>query len=173
MCIRSFLCSQRLQFLVIFLAGFGIVQSAMAGQDGKDQHPRLGKWQLNLEESIPPQGKQFNPYVVEVTRADTVLEFSYTATSPDGKEHTFGSSSIADGVVRELPGSGDTAGLKGAMIQLPNGSYEARLWAPDGSYENKFCQVQAGYQKQVCLATVTHADGHVTFFKQVLDRIPD
>ena len=134
-------------------------------------HPRLGKWRLNLEESIAPQGKTFRPYVVEVLRADEVLEFEYTATAPDGSEHTFGSSSIADGVVRDLPGSGDTAGLRGAMIRLPNGSYEARLWGADGSYENKFCQVMNGYRKQVCLATVTHADGHVTFFKQVLDRI--
>jgi len=159
--------------VALFSAGcFG--QGALAGDDGREaKHPRIGTWRLNLEESIAPQGVAFKPYVVEVTRADTVLEFAYTATGPDGKEHTFGSSSEADGVVRDLPGSGDTAGMKGAMIRLPNGSYEARLWAKDGTYENKFCQILAGEQQNVCLATVTHPDGHVTFFKQVLDRVPE
>ena len=164
--------------ILVLSAVAGLLAScASAGEAAGDtaespSHPRLGAWKLNLEESIAPQGAQFRPYVVVVTRADSVLEFSYTATGPDGKKHTFGSSSQADGVVRDLPGSGETAGLKGAMTQLPNGSYEAQLWAKDGTYENKFCQVLAGYQKQVCLATVTHPDGHVTFFKQVLDKVP-
>ncbi|MCR9095118.1 MAG: hypothetical protein NXI30_12940 [bacterium] len=163
--------------LIVPFAFLAIVACARLGPAEEPEppapHPRLGKWRLNLEESIPPQGATFRPYVVEVLRADDVLEFEYTATGPDGRRHSFGSSSIADGVVRDLPGSGDTAGLRGAMIRLPNGSYEARLWAPDGSYENKFCQVMKGFEKQVCLATVTHADGHVTFFKQVLDRVKD
>lgn len=168
--LRLFLVSS---LFISLSSGACALRGSAEESESPTSHPRLGKWRLNLEESIEPQGVTFRPYVVEVLRADDILEFEYTATGPDGREHTFGSSSVADGVVRELPGSGDTAGLRGAMIRLPNGSYEARLWAADGSYENKFCQVLNGHEKQVCLATVTHADGHVTFFKQVLDRVQD
>jgi hypothetical protein len=167
-----FVRSKHTRSLIVVIPLCWLALAAAAGDAGVNaKHPRLGTWKLNLEESIAPQGVEFRPYVVEVTRADSVLEFAYTATTPDGKTHSFQSSSEADGVVRDLPGSGETAGLKGAMIRLPNGSYEARLWAKDGSYENKFCQVLAGEEKQVCLATMTHADGHVTFFKQVLDKV--
>ena len=161
-----------LVLVALFSAGcFG--QAALADEGGsRDADARSGTWRLNLEESIAPQGRVFNPYVVTLTRRDELLTFAYTATGPNGEKHTFGYDSKADGVVRELPGSGDTAGMKGAMILLPSGLIESRLWAKDGSYENKICIPLAGEQQMACLATITYPDGHTTFFKQVLDRVP-
>ncbi len=147
-------------------------QAAFADETGSpDSHARSGTWRLNLEESIAPQGRAFNPYVVSMGQRGSELTFAYTATGPDEQKHEFGYDGKADGVVRELPGSGDTAGMKGAMILLPSGLIESRLWAQDGSYENKFCIPLADEQQMACLATVTYPDGHTTFFKQVLDRV--
>jgi hypothetical protein len=157
---------------IMILSAMSFARASVAADEGPDaSSPTLGTWRLNLEESIPPQGVTFDPFVVVVGRADSVIDFAYTATGPDGKEHTFGFASPADGVVRELPASGSKVGLRGAMIRLPSGSYESRLWTPSGRYENKFCQVVAGGLKQVCLATLTYPDGSVAFFKQVLDRV--
>jgi len=158
--------------LVMILSAMCFARAATAADEGSGASgPMLGTWRLNLEESIPPQGVSFDPFVVVVGRADSVIDFAYTATGPDGREHTFSFGGPADGVVRELPASGSKAGMKGAMIRLPSGSYESRLWTSSGRYENKFCQVVAGGQKQVCLATLTYPDGSVAFFKQVLDRV--
>ena len=166
--------SKYLCVLITILSPTCLSLAAMAADDGPGASgPMLGTWRLNLEESIPPQGVEFEPFVVVVSRADSVIEFAFTATATDGSEHTFGFGGPADGVVRELPASGSRAGMKGAMIHLPSGSYESRLWTKSGRYENKFCQVVAGGQRQVCLATLTYPDGSVTFFKQVLDRVEE
>ena len=168
------LSSRHLRVLVTILSAMCFSRAAIAADDGPDvSGPMLGTWRLNLEESIPPQGVEFDPFVVVVSRADSVIEFAFTATAPDGSEHTFGFGGPADGVVRELPASGSRAGMKGAMIRLPSGSYESRLWTRSGRYENKFCQVVAGGQRQVCLATLAYPDRSVTFFKQVLDRVEE
>lgn len=124
----------------------------------------LGTWKLNLKESIAPQGRGFNPYTVILRRADDVLDFTYHGFR-EGKPFEFTYAAKADGIVRELEG-----GLKAAMIRLPSGNYEARLWLPDGSYEDKFCQLAAGGKQQICLATITQPDGSVVFFKQVQDK---
>jgi hypothetical protein len=124
----------------------------------------LGTWKLNLKESIAPQGRTFNPYTVVVRRADEVLDFTYYG-SHDGKAYEFHFTAKADGTVHELEG-----GIKAAMVRLPSGNYEARMWLPDGSFENKFCQMAAGGKQQICLATLTEPDGSVVFFKQVQDR---
>ena len=164
--------SSRARVFVLILGAMCFAGISMAADGDSDAAgPMLGTWRLNLEESIPPQGISFDPFVVVVGRADSVIDFAYTATGPDGREHTFSYGGPADGVVRELPASGSKEGLKGAMIRLPSGSYESRLWTSSGRYENKFCQVVAGGQKQVRLATLTYPDGTVTFFKQVLDRV--
>lgn len=125
----------------------------------------VGTWKLNLAESIAPQGSPFHPYTVVVKRADEVLDFTYSEERATGEPFEFAYSGKADGVVRDLGG-----GLKGAMVPLPSGNYEARLWSPNGTYVNKFCQLDAGGNKDICLATVTAPNGDVTFFKQVLDR---
>jgi hypothetical protein len=125
----------------------------------------VGTWHLNLKESIAPQGTSFDPYEVVVRKAGAYEDFSYTSTSPDGKQFKFSYNAPTDGVIRDLG-----SGVKGTMILLPDGSIEARLWLPDGSYENKFCQLDASLRKVICLATVTEADGYVVFFKQVLDK---
>ena len=166
--------SKHLCVLVTILSAMCFSRAATAADDGPGASgPMLGTWHLNLEESIPPQGVEFDPFVVVVSRADSVLDFAFTTTAPDGSEHTFGFGGPADGVVRELPASGSRSGMKGAMIRLPSGSYESRLWTRSGRYENKFCQVVAGGQRQVCMATLTYPDGSVTFFKQVLDRVEE
>lgn len=125
----------------------------------------VGTWKLNLAESIAPQGSPFHPYTVEVRRSDEVLDFTYHGETAKGEPFDFTYAGKADGVVRDLGG-----GLKGSMIRLPSGNYEARLWSPDGSYENKFCQLGADGNKNICLATVTAPNGNVVFFKQVSDR---
>lgn len=136
---------------------------ALADESGAHQSS-IGIWKLNLKESIAPQGRQFDPYTVELRRADEILDFTYHGFR-EGKPFDFSFVAKADGVVHELE-----HGLKAAMIRLPSGNYEARLWLPDGSYENKFCQLSANAKQQICLATVTQPDGSVIFFKQVQDR---
>ena len=173
MFMRSECAFRRNLVLVALFSACCFGQGALA-DEGRNAEAltKSGTWRLNLEESIAPQGRTFNPYVVTMTQRESLLKFAYTATGPDGKKHTFSYDSKADGVVRELPGSGDTAGMKGAMILLPSGLIESRLWAKDGSYENKICIPLAGEQQMACLATITYPDGHTTFFKQVLDRVP-
>ncbi|MBW2267437.1 MAG: hypothetical protein JRH16_02585 [Deltaproteobacteria bacterium] len=164
--------SKYARVLVLIASAMCFASATLAADEGSGtSSPILGTWRLNLEESIPPQGTTFEPFVVVVGRADSVIDFAFTATGPDGQEHTFSYGGPADGAVRELPSSGSRAGMKGAMIRLPSGSYESRLWSTSGRYENKFCQVVAGGQRQVCLATLTYPDETVTFFKQVLDRV--
>lgn len=150
----------------IIVLGTAMAPALAAGDSATDAstNSKLGTWKLNLKESIAPQGRAFNPYTVVVRRADEVLDFTYHGFR-EGQPYEFHYTAKADGVVREVEG-----GMKAAMILLPSGNYEARLWLPDGSYENKFCQMTAGGKQQVCLATVTQPDGSVVFFKQVQDR---
>ncbi|MBV6423997.1 MAG: hypothetical protein NAOJABEB_01807 [Steroidobacteraceae bacterium] len=148
---------------VVLLVGMILLGSAVADEP-RDHSSSIGTWKLNLKESIAPQGRQFNPYTVVLRRADDMLDFSYYGVR-EGKPFNFVYTAKADGVVRDLE-----HGIKAAMIRLPSGNYEARLWLPDGTYENKFCQLAAGGQQQICLATVTEPDGSVVFFKQVQDR---
>lgn len=136
-----------------------------ASADEQTVRSSIGSWKLNLQESIAPQGRQFSPYTVVLRRADDVLDFTYHGFH-DGKPFEFTYAAKADGEVREVEG-----GIKAAMVRLPSGNYQARLWLPDGSYEEKFCQLAAGGKQQICLATVTQADGSVVFFKQVQDRL--
>ncbi|MBV6423998.1 MAG: hypothetical protein NAOJABEB_01808 [Steroidobacteraceae bacterium] len=140
------------------------VSGAFAQDPGHSPARGVGTWKLNLEESIAPQGRHFNPYTVVVRRADEILDFTYHGFH-DGKPYEFTYSAKADGEVRDMGG-----GMRAAMVRLPSGNYEARLWLPDGSFENKFCQIVVGGNKQVCLATLTQPDGSVVFFKQVQDR---
>ena len=119
--------SKHVCILVTILSGMCFPRAAMAADDGPGvPGPMLRTWRLNLEESIPPQSVEFDPFVVLVSRADSVLEFAFTAIAPDGSEHTFGFGGPADGVVRELPASGSRSGMKGAMIRPSGSAYGPR-----------------------------------------------
>jgi hypothetical protein len=138
--------------------------SVVKAEEPSDKFSAVGTWKLNLKESIAPQGKQFSPYTVVVRGTGDIVDYTYHGFQ-DGKPYEFTYKAKADGVVRDMGG-----GLKAAMLRLPSGNIDARLWAPDGSYENKFCQLSADGMQVICLATVTYPDGSVVFFKQVQDR---
>ena len=168
-------CSSRLAAFAAALAVSGLpTHDARAKGEAESAdsrgaaNPQLGTWRLSLKDSIAPQGQTFEEYTVVVRQADESIDFSFTSVGEDGRPREFSFKGRADGTVHEVPGS--IKGLKAAMIRLPNGSYESKLWAPDGSYENKFCQVDASLQRNVCLATVTYPSGDVVFFKQVMLR---
>lgn len=127
--------------------------------------PYLGTWKKNSAESIgmsDPSGSE----VVVITRHDTVLAYTWTGTSSDGKTETFSYSGPVDGKVRPLPGN---SGLRGAMIPTPSGIIESKLWGPDASLEDKFCILTAP-RRLTCFATVTDGAGKVSLFKEVFDR---
>lgn len=127
-----------------------------------------GTWALNLEQSIPPQGRTFRPFTVVVRSSDDVLDFTQTTTDAAGKEIAFSHSSPTDGVVRDLPGM---PGAKAAFTRLPSGVIDAKLWFPDGSLQNKICVLETSLRRQVCLATITSPSGNTVFFKHVLDKV--
>lgn len=149
-------------------AVLSLLASCSALAAAPEPNPLIGTWKLNLEQSIAPQGSRFDPFTVVTKRADTHLDFTYTATDRHGKPVTFSYNAIADGVERAIPSS--VTGLKATNTRLPSGAYESGLRMPDGSYENKFCQVDASRIRMICMAAVTQADGSVVFFKQVLDK---
>lgn len=149
--------------VAVLFVGMASIPAAQAEQP-IDKNSSIGTWRLNLSESIAPQGRNFDPYTVVLKSKDGVLNFTYQSTR-DGKPYEFAYDAEADGVARDVGG-----GMKAAMVRLPSGNIEARMWLPDGSFENKFCQLSADGMKNVCLATITQPDGSVVFFKQVMDR---
>ena len=137
----------------------------------EDPAQLTGSWVLNLEQSIPPQGRTFSPFTVVVHESGDILDFTQYTTHPSGQVSEFSHRSPTDGVVRELPGM---PGARAAFTRLPSGVIDAQLWFPDGSLQNKFCVLQPSRDRQVCLATITSPSGTTVFFRHVLDRVdPD
>ena len=125
----------------------------------------LGTWKKNSAESIgmsDPSGSE----VVVITRHDSVLAYTWTGTTSDGKTETFSYSGAVDGKIRPLPGNAD---LRGAMILTPSGIVEGKLWAADGSLEDKFCFLTTP-RKMTCFATFTDGAGKVSLFKEVFEK---
>lgn len=133
----------------------------------KENSPLVGTWTLNLEQSIPPQGRNFQPFSLVIRESGEMLDFTQTTTDGQRRLVEFSHRTPTDGVVRELPGM---PGAKAAFTRLPSGVIDAKLWLPDGSLQNKICVLQVSLDRQVCLATITSSSGHTVFFKHVLDK---
>ena len=138
-----------------------------AGASNAADNPSLGTWKLNVAESIAPQGTTFHPYTVVIRSAEGLLDYTYYNTDEKGQKVEFSYKAPADGKVREIAG---IPGMTGSMPLLPSGIVDAKLWSADGTYENKFCIMGVTLRKQTCMATVTSPNGHVAFFKQVIDK---
>ncbi len=128
----------------------------------------VGKWTLNVAESIPPQGKSFRPFTVEIREAGAILDFTQYESGKDGKIREFSHRTPTDGIARDVPGM---AGAKMAMTLLPSGVIDAQFWFPNGALQNKICVLEPSLKRQKCLATITAPGGEVVFFKHVLDRV--
>ncbi len=128
----------------------------------------VGTWQLNISESIPPQGRNFQPFQVIIREAGAKLAFTQTEMGPDGKMRSFSHETPTDGVERLVP---EFPGAKMTMTLLPSGAVDAKLKFPNGARQNKVCIMQPGFNRQICFASVTATSGEVVFFKQVLDRV--
>ncbi|MCZ8322603.1 MAG: hypothetical protein O9296_13630 [Novosphingobium sp.] len=128
----------------------------------------VGSWQLNLAESIPPQGKTFRAFTVTIREAGAMLDFTQVETGANGQPRSFSHRTPTDGVERAVPGF---PGATMAMTLLPSGLIDAKLRFPNGSLQNKVCMMQPGLKRQVCFATITAPGGEVSFFKHVLDRV--
>ena len=153
------------------LAVFVMAASGLLGGTafaGDAASPEAGTWSLNLEQSIPPQGRSFRPFTVVVRSSGEMLDFTQTTTDAKGQQIVFSHRTKTDGVVRELPGM---PGAKAAFTRLPSGVIDAKLWFPDGSLQNKICVLERSLVRQVCLATITSPSGNTVFFKHVLDKI--
>jgi len=156
------------KFFAIALVALAINAATADTKPNPNQNPNIGTWKLNLEESIPPQGKKFHPYTVVIKEGSpSLVDFTYTNIDDNGNKVEFNYKAPPDGQVRDIPG---IPGLKGSMTLLPSGIMDAKLWSPDGTYENKFCILGITLRKQTCLATVTSPQGDVVFFKQVIDK---
>jgi len=128
--------------------------------------PYVGSWKKNVAESMgmpDPKGQE----ITEIRRHDTVLDFTWSGVSSDGRKDTFSYSGPVDGKEKALPG-GD--GLRGAMIRTPEGVIEGKLWAKDGSSEDKFC-ILSDPKRLTCFATYTDSAGKVSLFKEVFDKM--
>lgn len=128
--------------------------------------PYVGTWKKNPAESVGMADPD-KAEVTEIRRHDTVLDYTWTGTEPDGKTETFSYSGPVDGKEHSLPGG---MGLRGAMIRTPSGVIEGKLWSPDGSLEDKFC-ILSEPRRLTCFASVTDKAGKVTLFKEVFDRM--
>ncbi len=157
---------RKFRMLAIAISALVLPQPAFASDDAR---AIVGRWSLNLAESIPPQGKIFRPFMVEIRESGETLEFTQYETDSSGKTRTFSHRTPTDGIVRELSGY---PGAKMAMTRLPSGVLDAQFWFPNGAMQNKICVLERSLTRQKCLATITSAGGEVSFFKQVLDKIP-
>lgn len=153
--------------LVLAAALSGIGATATAQAPASD--PRVGTWRLNLAQSIPPQGTAFDPFVATVTAGKPgTLSFHYRATRPDGTSVDFSYDGVLDGKMHPLPGN---ARLEGSFEFLWGGIIRSVLRWRDGTVEDKACTLDLAVRHQTCIGTMTAPQGHVVFFKQVLDRI--
>lgn len=142
---------------------------AIAPTRAQGADPRVGTWRLNLDQSIPPQGIRFDPFVATVTAGEPgTLTFSYRATRPDGTSVDFSYDGVLDGKVRPLPGN---AGLEGSFEFLWGGIIRSVLRWKDGTVEDKACNLDLAARHQTCMGMFTSPQGHVSFFKQVIDKI--
>jgi hypothetical protein len=152
--------------LFLFSAMVGGVLNGPVAPDEGDL--TRGTWELNLAESVPPQGTVFRPFNVTIYQAGAMLAFTQTEIGPDGKTRSFSHQTPTDGVERPVP---EFPGAKMTMTRLPSGVIDAKLRFPNGALQNKVCLLQPDLNKQVCFATITSATGEVKFFKHVLNRI--
>jgi hypothetical protein len=128
--------------------------------------PHVGTWKMNPAESLnmaDPGGSQ----TTVIRRHDTVLDYTWTGISADGKTDTFSFSGPVDGKEKLLPG-GD--GLRGAMVRTPEGVIEGKLKFKDGSSEDKYCILSAP-KKLTCFATFIDAAGKQSLYKEVFDKM--
>lgn len=133
-----------------------------------DEGRVVGTWTLNLEQSIPPQGRRFQPFTIVIRESGAMLDFTQHTTLPNGRAHALSHRTPTDGVERDLPGM---PGARVAMTLLPSGVIDAKLRFADGSLQNKVCLLQVSLDQQVCFATITAPNGNVSFFRHVLDRV--
>ena len=127
--------------------------------------PHLGTWVMNPTESLnmaDPGGSQ----TTVIRRHDTVLDYTWTGKSADGKTDTFSYSGAVDGKETTLPG-GD--GLRGAMVRTPEGVIEGKLKFKDGSSEDKYCILSAP-TRLTCFATFIDASGKASLYREVFDK---
>ena len=124
-----------------------------------------GTWVMNRAESIGLSDPE-RAEVVVLRRQDSVLDYTWTGTPPDGEVQTFSYSGPVDGKVHDLPGN---TGLRGAFIPTPSGIVESKLWLGDVLLEDKFCLMSAP-RKMTCFATATNEAGKLYLFKEVFDQ---
>ena len=130
--------------------------------------PRIGTWKLNIEQSIPPQGKSFAPFTAVVRPAPQgMLDFTYRSELPGGQIEEFGYRAQIDGTMRDLPGN---MGLKGAMTPMAGNVISSLLRWADGTEEDKICNMDIALRQQTCIGMMTSPQKDVVFFKQVLDK---
>ena len=125
----------------------------------------VGEWKKNLAESVnmPDPGYQ---ETVLVRRADSILDFTWTGVSADGKTDTFSYSGKVDGKEKKLPGK---MGIYATMTATADGITRSILKFSDGSSEDKMC-VLVTRAKMICYATLTNA-GKETLYKEVFDKV--
>jgi hypothetical protein len=138
---------------------------AFAGERKNTAPDYVGTWVMNASESVGLTHPE-RAEVVVLRRQDSVLDYTWTGTPPDGEVQTFSYSGPVDGKEHQLPGN---TGLRGAFIPTPSGIVESKLWLGDVLLEDKFCLMSAP-RKMTCFATAIDEAGKTYLFKEVFDK---
>ena len=145
--------------------GLGLVLAA--GSASADNGAFVGRWHLNLAESILPPGEPApKDLIAEILQADSArVRWSLSVAAEQGQTNVETFDVIANGELHPI--NDDTT----ASFTV-NGSFlQSTFMGPNGQTDTLTCALSADRSKMTCRGALSDGKGRTTSYVDVFDRM--
>ena len=151
--------------LARWVIGLGVVLAA--GSAWADDSSFVGRWHMNLAESILPPGEPApKDLIAEISQADSArVRWSLTVVAAQGQSNVETFDVIANGEF--YPISDDTT----AAFAVNGSLLQSTFKGPNGQTDTLTCALSADRKKMTCRGAVSDGDGRTTTYVDVFDRM--
>jgi len=156
------------------MSGFGLARwviglgvALAAGSAWADNSAFVGRWHLNLAESILPPGEPApKDLIAEISQADSArVRWSLTVAAAEGQANVETFDVIANGELHPI--NDDTT----AAFTVKGNFLESTFKGPNGQTDTLTCGLSADRSKMTCRGALSDGNGRTTTYVDVFDRM--
>ena len=148
-----------------WVVGVGVVLAA--GSAWADESSFVGRWHMNLADSILPSGEPApKDLVAEISQADSArVRWSLTVVAAQGESNVETFDVIANGEFHPI--NDETT----AAFTVNGGLLQSTFKGPNGQTDTLTCALSADRRKMTCRGAVSDGNGRTTTYVDVFDRM--